>query len=213
MSSAPFRRWRNSAAVFEPAGRTLFEKDSTASDRSGPNDGCFGIAGKFHPAWSTTFEPHTKDQIEDHIFHRAQNTVGIQREHPLWHFQGRSIVIECMRKDLAYAKGMFPALQGLAKRGSAFLSGYIAGLWKTTLIHTLTWYQPLNASKLPRPHLWRARTSSASKHHVSKDIRSHRIRSQALNVMMTMTGAMAYTRTISCMSKACITSLRAKRYY
>jgi hypothetical protein len=52
----------------------------------------------------------------------------------LWHTQWQYIVAEYTRKSLTYSSDIFPALQGLANKGSHVLGKYLGGLWDTTLI-------------------------------------------------------------------------------
>jgi hypothetical protein len=76
-----------------------------------------------------------------------------------WHNEWHGIVQDYTGKSLTYSSDIFPALQGLAKKGSPVLGNYVAGLWESTLIYSLTWYSP-NLHPLGRPQPWRAPTWS-----------------------------------------------------
>jgi hypothetical protein len=79
-----------------------------------------------------------------------------------WHIKWHEIVQDYTQKSLTYSNDIFPALQGLAKKGSSVLGNYLAGLWESTLIYSLTWYryQWSGTPLLPRPQSWRAPTWS-----------------------------------------------------
>jgi hypothetical protein len=77
-----------------------------------------------------------------------------------WQAEWQRIVTEYTGKSLTYSKDIFPALQGLAKKGPDFMGKYLAGLWETTLLFSLTWFRRHFGPKRSRPQPWRAPTWS-----------------------------------------------------
>jgi hypothetical protein len=78
----------------------------------------------------------------------------------LWHTAWLKIIRDYTGKSLTHSSDIFPALQGLAKKGSPFLGNYLAGLWEDTLVYDLMWFADPGRPLLPRPQSWRAPTWS-----------------------------------------------------
>ena len=77
-----------------------------------------------------------------------------------WHIEWQRTVTEYTGKSLTFEKDIFPALQGLAKKYSPVLGKYLAGMWDSTLIYSLTWCRDYRTPRNPRLQEWRAPTWS-----------------------------------------------------
>ncbi|KAH7077655.1 heterokaryon incompatibility protein-domain-containing protein, partial [Paraphoma chrysanthemicola] len=103
------------------------------------------------------------------LFEREQQlgktTLDASSSRLTWQIEWHRIVSEYTGKNLTYPRDIFPALQGLAQRYSPVMGPYLAGLWDTTLIYSLTWFRtnrpkPLNPVPSGPLEEWRAPTWS-----------------------------------------------------